>query len=166
MLIALALTFKGMEVVETCMGGVRFRVQADPVAQGRPRLTTAGGFARAFDPKKSKEWKAFIKDVAMKAMEDGGHRMPLMGPLCARMRFGFALPKSKYRKRVPRERSWHTKRPDIDNLIKAIFDACESVVYINDTSIAKVVIDKIECAQGEAPFVSVSFTEMDDFSAA
>lgn len=145
---------------------VRFRVQADPVAQGRPRLTTIGGVARAFDPKKSRQWKAFIKDVAMKAMVDAGYDRPLQGPLCARMRFGFALPKSSYRKKTPRLRSWHTKRPDIDNLIKGIFDACESVVYINDTCIAKVVVDKIECSQGEAPFVSVLFQEMEDFNGA
>lgn len=145
---------------------VRFRVQADPVAQGRPRLTTIGGVARAFDPKKSRQWKAFIKDVAMKAMVDAGYDRPLQGPLCARMRFGFALPKSSYRKKTPRLRSWHTKRPDIDNLIKGIFDACESVIYINDTCIAKVVVDKIECSQGEAPFVSVLFQEMEDFNGA
>ena len=145
---------------------IRFRVQADPVAQGRPRLTTIGGVARAFDPKKSRQWKAFIKDVAMKAMADAGYDRPLQGPLCARMRFGFALPKSSYRKKTPRLRSWHTKRPDIDNLIKGIFDACESVIYINDTCIVKVVVDKIECSQGEAPFVSVLFQEMEDFNGA
>jgi len=169
MLIALALIFMvntNLRVNMGKVGEVRFRVQAEPIAQGRPRLTTVAGMARAFDPKKSKQWKAFIKDVAMKAMKDAGYDRPLEGPLCARMRFGFALPKSSYRKRTPRLRSWHTKRPDIDNLVKAIFDACESVIYINDTCIAKMVVDKIECAQGEAPFVSVLFQQMDSFTGA
>jgi Holliday junction resolvase RusA-like endonuclease len=169
MLIALAPIFMSDCNIQENMGEggmVRFRVQADPVAQGRPRLTTIGGMARAFDPKKSREWKSFIKDVALKSMEDAGHTKPLQGPLCARIRFGFALPKSAHRKRRPVGRSWHTKRPDIDNLIKGIFDACESVIYINDTCIAKVVVDKIECAQGEAPFVSVLFQQMDSFTGA
>ena len=143
------------------MGTVRFRINAEPIAQGRPRLTTIGGQARAFDPKKSREWKAFIKDVALKAMQDAGHTDPIQGPIVARMRFGFSLPKSQYRKRTPRVRAWHTKRPDVDNLCKAIFDACEKVVFLNDTQIVRIVADKIICAQGEAAFVAVEFSAVE-----
>ena len=164
MLIALAPSLMVNYNLSGGMEQIKFRVQADPVAQGRPRLTTIGGMARAFDPKKSKDWKAFIKDVALKAMHDCGHVDPLQGPLCARMRFGFALPKSQYRKRTPRIRTWHTNRPDIDNLVKGILDACESVVFMTDTQITKLVVDKIICAQGEAPFVAVSYEALPEFS--
>ncbi len=146
------------------MESVRFRIQAEPIAQGRPRLTTINGQARAFDPKKSRDWKSFIKDVASTAMTKAGYSQPIQGPLVARIRFGFSLPKSQYRKRTPRVRSWHTKRPDIDNLTKAIFDACESVVFLNDTQIVRLVADKIICAQGEAPFVAVEFSQADELS--
>ena len=77
------------------------------------------------------------------------------------MRFGFSLPKSQYRKRTPRVRAWHTKRPDVDNLCKAIFDACEKVVFLNDTQIVRIVADKIICAQGEAAFVAVEFSAVE-----
>ena len=86
------------------MEGVKFRIKAEPIAQGRPRLTTIHGQARAFDPKKSKDWKSFIKDVAEKAMYDAGHERPFEGPVLARMRFGFELAKSHHRKRTPKKR--------------------------------------------------------------
>lgn len=146
------------------MEGVKFRIKAEPIAQGRPRLTTIHGQARAFDPKKSKDWKSFIKDVAEKAMYDAGHERPFEGPVLARMRFGFELAKSHHRKRTPKKRQWHTKRPDIDNLAKAIFDACESVVFMNDTQIVRIVADKIICEQGEPPFVVVEFTRIEEFN--
>jgi len=146
------------------MEAVKFRIKAEPIAQGRPRLTTINGQARAFDPKKSRDWKAFIKDVAEKAMYDAGHDKPFDGPILARMRFGFELPKSHHRKRTPRPRQWHTKRPDIDNLSKAIFDACESVVFMNDTQIVRIVADKIICEQGEAPFVVAEFSQLNELT--
>ncbi len=164
MLIGLAPSVKSDANLRLYMESVRFRIQAEPVAQGRPRLTTIRGQARAFDPKKSKDWKAFIKDVASSAMDKSGYDDPLQGPLVARIRFGFSLPKSQYRKRTPRVRSWHTKRPDIDNLTKAIFDACESVVFLNDTQIVRLVADKIICAQGEAPFVAVEFSKAEELN--
>jgi len=146
------------------MKTVKFRVAAEPIAQGRPRLTTINGQARAFDPKKSRDWKSFINDIAQRAMIEHGHEKPFEGPIVARMRFAFVLAKSHHRKRTPRPRQWHTKRPDIDNLSKAIFDACESVVFLNDTQIVRIVADKIICEQGEPPFVVVEFSQIEPFS--
>lgn len=143
---------------------VKFRIRSDPVAQGRPRLTTIGGRARAFDPKKSKEYKAFIKDVALQAMQRQGVDKPMKGPIIARMRFGFKLPKSDERKTVPPPRNWHTKRPDIDNLVKAILDGCKDVVFFDDTDIVRLVADKIVCAQGEPPFIMVLFEQAEEFN--
>ena len=84
------------------MKSVKFRVAAEPIAQGRPRFTTINGQARAFDPKKSRDWKSFVKDIAQRAMFENGHTEPFDGPIVARMRFAFSLPKSHHRKRTPR----------------------------------------------------------------
>ena len=146
------------------MGRVKFRIDSQPVAQGRPRLTTIHGRPRAFDPKKSRDYKAFIKDCAAAAMSKQGVTEPLKGPIIGRMRFGFKLPKSDRRKRSPIPRKWHIKRPDLDNLVKSILDACKDTVYHDDTDISKLVIDKIVCAQDETPFIMVSFETMDEFS--
>ena len=164
MLITVALRFIAFPNMGGTMKSVKFRLRAEPIAQGRPRLTTINGQARAFDPKKSRDWKAFVKDIAETAMLEYGHETPFEGPVVARMRFAFSLPKSHHRKRTPRPRQWHTKRPDVDNLSKGIFDACESVVFHNDTQIVRMVADKIICAQGEPPFVVVEFSQVEDIT--
>lgn len=129
-------------------------IPAEPIAQGRPRLSSRGGFARAYDPPKSRTWKAFVADYAAKAMEDAGITELLEGPLLIRIRFGFPLPKSQHRKKEPVLRQWHMKRPDLDNLYKGVIDACEGVIYHRDSEIVKVVMDKVIVAQGDAPFVN------------
>ena len=40
---------------------VTFTIPGDPVPQGRPRFSTHGGFARAYDPKKSRDGKSVVK---------------------------------------------------------------------------------------------------------
>jgi Holliday junction resolvase RusA-like endonuclease len=47
-------------------------IPAEPIAQGRPRLSSRGGFARAYDPPKSRSWKAFVGDYAERAMKEAG----------------------------------------------------------------------------------------------
>lgn len=45
---------------------LKFIVPGEPCAQGRPRFTTIGGYARAYDPAKSKNYKSFVKLVALR----------------------------------------------------------------------------------------------------
>ena len=103
---------------------VTFTIPWHPVPQGRPRFSTHGGFARAYDPKKSRDGKSVVKLCAKEAIEMAGFDEPLSGPLVMKVQFGIPLPKSSYRKRTPVERSWRTKKPDLDNLLKLVKDAC------------------------------------------
>ena len=130
-------------------------IPAEPVAQGRPRLSNRGGFARAYDPPKSRSWKAFVADYAETAMKKAGIEAPIDGPLLVKVRFAFPLPKSQYRKKT-KPASWHMKRPDLDNLYKGLIDGMEGIVYHRDAEIVKVVMDKIIVEQGKAPYVNVS----------
>ena len=130
-------------------------IPAEPIAQGRPRLSSRGGFARAYDPPKSRSWKAFVAEYAEKAMKDQGLTELLDGPLMVKIRFGFPLPKSQYRKN-PKPMMWHMKRPDLDNLYKGVIDAMEGIVYLRDSEIVKVIMDKVIVPQGEAPYVNLA----------
>mgnify|MGYP001281759423 FL=1 len=141
-------------------------IPAEPIAQGRPRFSSRGGFVRAYDPKKSKDWKAFIADFASRCMEEQGYDKPTDVPLKVRARFAFSLPKSRWRKRSPVEAQWRSQKPDLDNLFKAVTDACEGIVYHNDSQIVKVVIEKIMVAQGEAPYVAVVFESAGELNGA
>tara|TARA_B100000900_G_C20110679_1_gene525811 strand:- start:100 stop:549 length:450 start_codon:yes stop_codon:yes gene_type:complete len=141
---------------------VKFTIPGEPVAQGRPRFSTHGGFARAYDPKKSRDGKSVVKLCARDAVVESGITDPLSGPLVMKVQFGIPLPKSAYRKRTPVARSWRTKKPDLDNLLKLIKDACSGIIYLDDNQISRIVAEKITCGQDEAPYTRVLFAELEE----
>lgn len=142
---------------------ISFNIPGEPVAQGRPRFSTHGGYVRAYDPKKSKEGKDVIRLFASEVMVKEGN-LPLEGAIHMRVQFGIKLPKSQERKRTPVPRKWRTKKPDLDNLIKTIKDACSGVVFLDDNQVAKLSAEKVQCAQGEVPFTRIQFIELDELS--
>lgn len=141
---------------------VEFTIAGEPVAQGRPRFSNSGGFVKTYDPAKSREAKQHVRYAAKEAMSE---ESPLAGAIHMRAEFGIMMPKTMERKRTPREREWRTKKPDLDNLLKLVKDACSGVVYLDDNAIVQVTARKIQCAQGEAPFTRVCFEELGDLSA-
>lgn len=141
---------------------VDFTIAGEPVAQGRPRFSSHGGFVRTYDPAKSKEAKQHVRYSAKVAMEGSE---PLDGPIKMYAEFGIMLPKSQERKRTPVPKGWRTKKPDLDNLLKLVKDACSGIVYLDDNIIVEVHARKMQCAQGEAPYTRVRFEQLDDFNA-
>lgn len=89
---------------------------------------------------------------------------PLDGPLKMYAEFGIMLPKSQERKRTPVPKGWRIKKPDLDNLVKLIKDACSGIVYLDDNIIVEVHARKMQCAQGEAPYTRLRFEQLDEFS--
>ena len=138
-------------------------IPGEPVALGRPRFSTHGGFPRAYDPKKSKEGKQSVRFFVANQMEKEG-LVPLEGPIMMQAQFGIKLPTSQERKRNPKPRMWRNKKPDLDNLIKLVKDACSGIAFLDDNQIVKVSAEKIQCAQGEAPFTRIRFKELEELS--
>lgn len=137
-------------------------IPGTPVAQGRPRLTTFGGYARAYDPKKSRDWKTMVKEFGMKAMREHGHEEPFSGPLKIWIKCIMPLPKSAHRKRTPVPEKWNTKKPDVDNLYKGIADGLEGVAYHNDSQICNLQVIKKTAAQEKGPKVMIEITTIDE----
>ncbi|MEE3208175.1 MAG: RusA family crossover junction endodeoxyribonuclease, partial [Candidatus Thermoplasmatota archaeon] len=101
---------------------IEFTIPGKPVAQGRPRFYRKSNYVVATDPKASKVYKADIAFLAQRAREDAGLTELFVGPLGLQVMAYFPCPKSKWRKRVPRLEEHHDKRPDADNLAKAVKD--------------------------------------------
>lgn len=138
---------------------MRIVIPGEPVAQGRPKFSaykikTAHGkeFTRvsARDPKKSRSWKG----AAQVHMVNAG-AVPLTGPVRLRIKAVFSLPKGQHRKRIPRPAQMHTKRPDLDNVIKCVKDAASGILYFDDSQVCVIWAQKWVGAQGEAPCVVI-----------
>lgn len=103
------------------------KILGNPVAQGRPRAFRRGSFIGMYDPKKSKDWKS---TVARQAVQQGASM--LSGALKMDLIFFMPRPKSLSKKII-----YHTKKPDLDNLVKAIKDALEGICYKNDSQVVE-----------------------------
>ena len=129
------------------------RLPVEPWAQERPRLTTIGGHARAYDPTRSRAWKNMARGFFHAAMIG---RPLFVGPLEVVIVAVSVCPPSQHRKRTPQPRRWNTSpRLDWDNVGKIVCDSMQGVVFLNDGQVAKGSVERWIGAQEEAPSVTV-----------
>jgi len=114
---------------------VTFDVEGTPVPKGRPRFSRRGSFVSTYTPKKTSDYEAKVSEAARKAM---GSSEPLEGPLVAYIYITLPIPLSYSKKRTAACLSGDerpTKRSDIDNFCKAIFDGMNEIVFVDDSQI-------------------------------
>jgi len=137
---------------------VKVIIPGEPCAQGRGRAAVVNGRAHIFDPKKSRSWKGAAQCHMQEAM---GDRKPFTGALQIFIKAVFTCPKSDYKKTREVPERWHTKRGDIDNVVKAVLDAGNGVLWLDDAQVCSVSAQKVIAAQGEPPNVVVRVRELD-----
>lgn len=120
------------------MSKIALTIYGTPTAQGRPRITTQGGHARAYDPAKSREYKEYVRNTAIAALNQVGCNAPLEGALTLSVRVYREIPKSFSKKKVEQAESGEirpTTKPDVSNYIKGIEDALNGVCWHDDSQI-------------------------------
>ena len=117
---------------------ITFSVPGDPVPQPRPRVSTRGGFARAYVPT-THPVHAYRTQLAAAARDAG--LTPTGEPLSVVIDAVFARPKSHMRKSGVKADAPRLPRPDVDNIGKAVLDALQDVVG-DDTNVSRLVVEK------------------------
>lgn len=130
---------------------MRFSVPAIPIAQPRPRAVAVNGQARVFGAAKSHPVHAF-KATCRCAFGEIGFHIP-SGPIAIEL--VFVLPRPNLPKKVGICRLRHTKRPDFDNLEKAVVDALTGLAWKDDSQLCEVRTTKWIAAADETPHVEV-----------
>jgi len=122
---------------------IMFTIYGEPVPKGRPRFSTKGKFPVAYTPEKT---KAYEFEVGMMAVAAMGGSKPLEGALEAFIYVTFAVPDSYSKKRTEaclNDSEKHTKRPDLDNVIKSVIDGMDKIVFLNDSQITSIHSTKV-----------------------
>ena len=120
------------------MHAVSFTVAGQPVPQPRPRVSTAGGFARAYVPGKHPV-HAYREAIAAAARAAG---LTTTGePLNVVIDAVFERPKSHMRKAGVKADAPKLPRPDVDNIAKAVLDALQDVIG-DDSLVGRLVVEK------------------------
>jgi Holliday junction resolvase RusA-like endonuclease len=122
---------------------IMFTIYGEPVPKGRPRFSTRGKFPVAYTPEKTKNYES---DVGMMAKAAMGASEPLEGALEAFIYVTFPVPASYSKKRtetclIGQEK--HTKKPDLDNVIKSVIDGMDKIVFENDSQITSIHSTKV-----------------------
>lgn len=73
------------------------------------------------------------------------------GPIEMQLVFIFPRSKSQHWKNKPMHRIEHTKKPDLDNLEKAILDALNGVAWVDDSQVCRVLKEKVIASGSESP---------------
>lgn len=125
---------------------IKFEVIGSPVAQGRPRASSYGGKITMHDPKKSKEYKQYVKLAAAQHAPE----QLLDEPLHLIVKVFRPIPKSFSKKKTQEAITGVLRpitKPDTDNYLKGVKDALNGVIWrddsiIVDTSVSKYYSDK------------------------
>jgi len=120
-----------------------FTIYGEPVPKGRPRFSTKGKFPVAYTPEKTKNYES---DVGMMAKAAMGASKPLEGALEAFIYVTFAVPASYSKKRTEACLSGqekHTKKPDLDNVVKSVIDGMDKIVFENDSQFTSIHATKV-----------------------
>lgn len=131
---------------------VTFLVPGEPIGKGRPRVSTIGGHARMFTPTKTANYESLIALFAEKAMRG---RELIAGPVLMELRIVVAVAKSWSKVKTAEALAGEvmpTKKPDADNVLKAICDGINGIVFKDDVQVVNVSMSK---RFGETPGVTV-----------
>ena len=140
-------------------------VSGTPVAQPRPRFSSAGGFVRAYT-QADHPVVAWRKSCANASRNHS--RGPIYGPVAISLTFIMPRPASHYgtgrnagtlKASAP---SAHIKTPDIDNLTKAVLDAMTAAgAWHDDAQISEQSASKRYACPMERPGCLISVTDLD-----
>ena len=134
---------------------VKFTVPGEPRGKGRPRFTGIG--RKPITPKGTVEYENLVRvEYERQCL---GKRFADDAQLDMRITAYYTIPRSDS-KRKQIAKSEHkirpTKKPDMDNVVKAIADSLNGIAYRDDTQIVDCQIRKF---YGEVPCVVVTIQE-------
>ena len=122
---------------------VNFMVEGTPVPKGRPRFARRGKFVSTYSPKTTVDYETKVAEAAKEAM---GSSEPLETPVGAYIYITLPIPSSYSKKRIQACLSGDerpTKKSDIDNFCKAIFDGMNGIVFLDDSQVVSLHSTKV-----------------------
>ena len=132
---------------------VAFIIPGEPQGKGRARATMVAGRARLYTPEKTVSYEGLAAYAAQAAM---GLTAPFEGPCAIHVDAFYAMPKSMSAKKQAQAMAGTirpTKKPDGDNILKAVCDGINGVVWKDDVQAVDARVTK---RYGKTPCVHVT----------
>ena len=116
---------------------VGFTVPGQPQGKGRPKIVKIGGFSRMATPGKTVAYEGLIAHAAQLALAG---RPMLAGPVAMTLALDCQVPASwSQKKQREALAGLHrpTTKPDADNVLKAVCDGCNGVLWRDDVQVVE-----------------------------
>lgn len=126
-----------------------------PHGQGRPRAAIRDAHATVYEASKDRNWKAYASSLYLtELMTARAISGMFSGPVGVEIQAFWPCPKSA--KKADRARTrWRVGKPDADNIAKAVCDAANGVLWVDDAQVAVLSVARYVAAEGVAPRVEV-----------
>lgn len=130
-----------------------------PFAQPRPRafVNPRTGRAAVHSSPKEQTWRKYAQDYMREAVIEAGCDEPMFpeGPLRLEVVAVFPCPASRRLKRGLRPAEWRDKLPDASNVAKAVEDAANGILWMDDRQVAALLVKKVTAEQDDPPRTQV-----------
>lgn len=114
---------------------IEFTVEGKPIGKARARVTKSG---HSYTPKKTANWEAFAKLKAVDAMS-GIDRTENPVKLVVSAFFTPSKSWPNWKKEQSKKGMIaHTAKPDLDNIIKAVKDSLNGIVWADDAQVVRI----------------------------
>lgn len=131
--------FRALEGAQEAGRVIRFTVPGAPVGKGRPKVASRGGrFAQLYTPEKTANYEGLVAHAGQVAMNG---RDLIAGAVSVQLDIRLPVPASWSKRKQNAALDGQllpTKKPDIDNVEKAIFDGLNGVVWNDDVQVVDV----------------------------
>ena len=125
---------------------ITLTILGKPFGKQRPKFSRRGGFVKTYTPKETISYENYVKTVAMETMSknkfDGWFEKE---PLKVKVVAYYEIPSSWSKKKTLQALNKEilpTVKPDVDNCVKALFDALNEVLWQDDTQVVELSITK------------------------
>ena len=129
---------------------ISFVVPGTPVGKGRPKFARRGAFTVAYTPEKTASYENLVKVKAEEAMVG---RQIIEGAVSVDIVLLITPPASWSQKKQRAALAgdlFPTAKPDCDNVLKGLMDACNEIVWKDDKQVVDVAITKRYAQKAEA----------------
>lgn len=116
------------------MPEIQITIPGKPIAKKRPKFFRRGGFVGTYNCQETEEGR-FMAQLAAARPEGFA---PIDGPIDLTLRFWMPIPASasaKKRRAMESSQIRHTKKPDLDNLIKFVADCANGILWRDDSQV-------------------------------
>lgn len=121
---------------------IEFTIPGVAHGKGRPRFAKRGNFVSTYTDEKTAKYENLVKIAAAEAMQG---RAPMDCAVGVVIFLYVTPPESWSAKKknaaIARE-VFPTTKPDVDNVVKGIFDACNDVVFKDDKQVVDLSVKK------------------------